>query len=116
MSTVLVPGKTNEVKNVSLLEAFGAIPATKAQDLPKLDEDGNVLVFVKYKNRKIYNKNKGHYVNASYLIDVIQKGFTVNVICAVSGEDLTAEVLLSCMVKIKNANVDALHELIKASI
>jgi|14BtaG_2_1085337.scaffolds.fasta_scaffold83927_2 polyhydroxyalkanoate synthesis regulator protein len=58
---------------------------------------------VKYNNRKLYSKKCKHYVNNSYLIDLIRLGHTFEIKEHKTDQDVTGTVLASC---ISDLNLD----------
>jgi len=53
----------------------------------------NTILIKKYPNRRLYNTNKSEYITIKDVSTLIQEGDRVEVLDAVSGEDMTALVL-----------------------
>ena len=50
-----------------------------------------MITLYKYKNRKIYNKSTSKYINLSQLLDIINKGESVQVIEFDTRRDITVD-------------------------
>lgn len=52
---------------------------------------------VKYNNRKLYSKKLKHYVNNSYVIDLVKLGHTFEIKEHKTDKDVTGTVLAGCI-------------------
>lgn len=71
---------------------------------------------IKYKcNRKLYSKKLKKYVNNAYLIDLVRLGNNFQVLQQDTNDDITANVLVSCLLKL-NVDKSQVKELIKECV
>ena len=82
--------------------------------------DQKTVVIKKYENRRLYDTANSRYVNLDEVAQLIQSGKNVQVVDAVTGEDLTRLVLTQIIVedaKTPNSNfpLDVLRQMVVAS-
>lgn len=70
---------------------------------------------VKYNNRKLYSKKLRHYVNNSYVIDLIRVGHKFEIREHKTGQDVTGTVLAGCITEL-NINGVKLTQFIKDNL
>jgi len=82
--------------------------------------DTDVILIKKYENRRLYDTVNSRYVNLDDVASLLQKGYEVRVVDAISGQDITRLVLTQIIVEdAKSPNstfpIDILRQMVVAS-
>lgn len=55
---------------------------------------------VKYSNRKLYHKEEAVYITLNQLVNYVRAGETVKITCFTTKNDITTDVLRTCLPKV----------------